>query len=242
MPTLLALTFFSGCAGTGDPMKSLQDAVIKFDDAVKNAGTSDTTQGINSSGRIFFKTGLIDIYKGKDLSSKWPRVAFTILSVSPNAYQEVQIWNRNAQWNDSCIDMTAVVWENPKKSRNIPRFQFCMGADASQINSVHPRAVQVALDMSKWATYDHSIQCLTRQHCTTEDRRTNGPTPPSTNFPKGGAFSSFALHGATYFSITFDALFQAMGLDIKTYDSMQDDRFWVKEFSAEVVQTLMKQP
>ena len=230
---LIAFIFLVGsekCMAEGNSLFSAVQSISDgFGDAVKKRYGSINDLAI-------MKSGLHGIFNDQNADSEWPRVAITILSTSPNASEEPQhsvsykdggMTIGDAELHDSCIELTAVIWESPTESKSVDSFKYCT-SDARRIDEVNLRSLS-SITVMNWVNGQNECRefVFGGKKCNTGKSRTNGPMPPETRIPVGDKYFSAFTSTNKYFGITFDALLQAMGLDMDAMDAAHENRVWV---------------
>jgi len=132
---LLVLTsvFLGGCGSAQSPFNdamSVMGADLKK--IQRSFGSADTMPMATS--------GLQGIFNDSNQDKEWPRVALTIESMDSNSF-EVSSGAPNSH-ADSCLTLSAVVWESQSISHKVPAFEAC-GSELKNIKGVTPRSYKL---------------------------------------------------------------------------------------------------
>lgn len=206
-----AVAMLAACNGAApDAMKSLTTNIT---DSFKriNAAPEETPLG---------KSGLMGIFNESNTEKQWPRVAITIESLSSNSFEDVPVFT-NDHFEDSCVTVSAVIWDSSKSSHKIAPVEACVNKMA-RFKGVEARSLGVNSPFRSWA-YGF---CNSGHDCEEGNVARNGPRFPAYTLPTGSKYKEF-VGNRDYLAMTLDALMQVMGEDVTSIDLQNDHRVWI---------------
>lgn len=208
-----ACTMLTACAELPQQMDQVADNLRKLGQNVSNPITP-------SGPTAFSQSGLANVFKGTDSSSKWPRVALIIEDMPSRANENWFDWKPGPLPAASvaiapanfCITISAVVWKSEKSSQKIEHIPYC-GRD-TKVGNITDDYIAPLLG---WA------QMPKNGTKNTGTARTLGPNPPLKSFPSRSIIIDTASSRAGFM---FMNLTMSMGLDL-TEDYLHESRLWV---------------
>jgi len=171
------------------------------------------------------KSGLHGIFTDVNKGASWPRVALTVSKVSENSEKRVDIYSNDAI--ETCMEVSAIVWDSPKSSRTVAPFEFCLQKDALRIKGVEAHyGMEQSHEVERWLKA--SNECFDgTQGCSTGFNRTTGPIPPERAYPESVKKYGRKIEMGAYFGILLDTFMQSMGLDISEGLKAINKRVWI---------------
>lgn len=169
------------------------------------------------AGGKFKETGLYGLYKGKeDPDLGWPRLAITIHKLPSRAYER-QI-GTPSDYQTMCMNYSAVLWTSEKSKKEIKEQDFCY------------RDIDRKWKPTESAFWINWVSYIKRVKGNTGLKRTDGPNPPDTSFPRGNQYIDFTQSRGSYI---LNGMFAMMDFDPAIIGS-KEHRVWIVSLPSEV--------